>query len=105
MEEIIINSSDLTWEQADGYPDGTMRKILRRDAEGNPLTVLMKLPEGFAMDDHSHVVAEHHYILEGGYEAKGEHCRAGHYRMIPEHTDHGPFRSENGALVLVLWDS
>lgn len=105
MTETSVNAADLPWEQAAGYPDGTMRKTLHSDSKGSAMTVLLKLPSGFAMDDHSHVFAEHHYILEGEYEAKGEHYRAGHYRMIPEHTNHGPFRSETGALLLVLWES
>ena len=105
MNETSIHAEDLSWEQAEGYPEGTMRKTLRRNSTGNPMTVLLKLPAGFAMDDHSHVFAEHHYILEGEYEVKGEHYRTGHYHVIPEHTDHGPFRSENGAVLLVIWES
>jgi len=105
MTEISINSADLPWERAENYPDGTMRKTLRKDSSGNPLTMLLKLPPGFAMDEHSHVVTEHHYLLEGEYEVKGEIFRAGQYHLISQHTDHGPFRSANGALLLVIWES
>ena len=105
MNETSINSADLSWEKAEGYPDGTMVKTLRRSSSGNALAILLKLPPGFVMDDHSHISAEHHYILEGEYQTKGEHYYAGHYRMIPEHANHGPFRSETGAVVLVLWES
>lgn len=105
MKEISINPTDLTWEKAENYPEGTMLKMLRRSSHGNPLTALLKLPPGFVMDDHSHVYAEHHYVLEGEYQVKDERFNAGHYRMIPEHADHGPFRSETGAVVLVIWES
>ena len=105
MTEISIDSADLSWEQAKNYPDGTMRKTLRKDSSGKPLTMLLKLPPGFAMDEHSHIFAEHHYLLEGEYEVNGEIFRAGHYHLIPKHTDHGPFRSTTGALLLVIWDS
>ena len=105
MTEISINSADLSWEQAENYPDGTMRKTLRKDSSGNPSTILLKLPPGFTMDGHSHIIAEHHYVLEGEYEVKGEIFRAGHYHLISEHTNHGPFRSDTGALLLVIWES
>lgn len=105
MNETSINSADLSWEKTEGYPDGTMIKTLRRNSSGNALTILLKLPPGFAMDDHSHISAEHHYILEGEYQTNDEHYFAGHYRLIPGHANHGPFRSETGALILVMWES
>jgi len=100
-----INPTNLSWEKAENYPDGTMVKTLRRSATGNAVTVLLILPPGFVMDENSHVSAEHHYILEGEYQVANEHYHAGHYRMIPEHANHGPFRSESGAVVLVVWES
>ncbi len=57
------------------------------------------------MDDHSHISAEYHDILEGEYQVKDVHFHAGHYRMIPEHANHGSFRSETGVVVLVMWES
>jgi anti-sigma factor ChrR (cupin superfamily) len=103
MEEVKVNASDLDWEPANGYPGETTWKVLRRDADNHPATVLLKLPAGFEIESHSHVNVEHHYVLEGAYESMGTQYPAGSYRMIPPHTKHGPFRSETGALVLVLW--
>ncbi len=105
MNETSINQTDLIWEKSEVYPDGTMVKTLARNRSGAAQTILLKLPPGFAMDDHSHVSTEHHYILEGEYEVKGEPFHAGHYRMISEHANHGPFRSKTGAVVLVMWES
>lgn len=105
MVETSINSADLLWEQAMGYPEGTKIKTLRRDAQGVPLTVLLKLPPGFEMKDHSHVAAEHQFVVEGEYEARGKHFVAGHYRMIPQHANHGPFRSKSGAIILAVWET
>ncbi len=105
MNETSINQADLSWEKAESYPDGTMVKTLRRSSSGKALTILLKLPPGFAMDDHCHIAAEHHYILEGEYQTKNEHYHTGHYRLIPEHANHGPFQSKTGALVLVMWES
>ena len=64
MEEITVDGSGLSWEPAAGYPDGTMWKVFRRDSKNNPMTVLLKLPPGFAMDSHAHVFDEHHFVLE-----------------------------------------
>jgi anti-sigma factor ChrR (cupin superfamily) len=101
--EEAVKSSDLDWEPAQGYPRGTLRKVLRRSAEGEPRTALMKLPPGFEMESHSHIYAEHHYVVEGEYRSGDESFERGSYRMIPPHADHGPFRSEAGAEVLVIW--
>lgn len=104
MGEIAVNVSELSWEAAENYPSGTQRKVLRRGSENEPTTVLLKLPAGFEMKDHAHIYVEHHYILEGEYESMGKKYPAGFYRRIPAHTGHGPFRSESGALILVLWE-
>lgn len=104
MNEITVQEQDRTWESAVGYPQGVMWKVLRRDRQDNPVTVLLRLPAGFDMDGHTHVVVEHHYVLEGEYESMDRRFPADSYRMIPAHTDHGPFRSESGALVLVIWE-
>ena len=105
MKEISVNANNLPWEAAPNYPQGAERKVLRRDDKGNPLAILLKLPSGFELDDHSHVLAEQHYVLEGEYESMGERFSSGHFRSIPEHADHGPFRSSTGAVVLVIWKS
>lgn len=103
MKEVSVNASDLAWEQAEGYPNGTQRKVLLWGSANQPKSVLLKLPAGFDMPGHSHMFVEHHYVLEGEYESLDNRYRAGHYRMIPDHTNHGPFRSTSGALVLVVW--
>lgn len=105
MKEMTLDTGRMPWEKADGYPEGTMRKVLRRNSEGNPAVVLLKLPAGFAMDDHAHVFDEQQYVLEGKYEAQGKRFGAGHYRFIPAHASHGPFLSAAGAVVLVIWES
>jgi anti-sigma factor ChrR (cupin superfamily) len=104
MEEVAVSVPDLSWEQADGYPSGTQRKVLLRNPGNEPKSVLLKLPPGFQMAGHSHVFAEHHYVLEGEYESVGKRYSAGYYRMIPEHTNHGPFRSDTGAVLLIVWE-
>ena len=104
MDEIAISQSDLPWERAHSYHEGTEWKVLHRNSEGEPKVALIKLPPSFEMDAHAHVYAEHHYVLEGQYESRRKRFPAGSYRMIPQHTNHGPFQSANGALVLVVWE-
>lgn len=104
MKELSLNYQEMQWEEARSYPSGTLMKVLRRDEKGEPLTIILKVGEGFDMEGHSHMGTEQHFVLEGEYESEGHIYRAGSYRLIPEKTSHGPFRSEKGAVILVLWD-
>lgn len=103
MKELINIYDEFGWEEAEGYPKGTRIKSLRK--ENNVRTILLKLPKGFIMNAHSHIGTEQHFVLEGEYESEGQHYYSGSYQLIPPHTDHGPFKSKNGALVLVIWDN
>jgi anti-sigma factor ChrR (cupin superfamily) len=104
MKEAALNYQEMQWEKAPNYPPGTMMKVLRRDEEGCPLTIILKVGEGFKMESHSHVGIEQHFVLEGEYQSEGDIYQAGYYRLIPERTSHGPFHSEKGAVILVMWD-
>jgi anti-sigma factor ChrR (cupin superfamily) len=104
MEEVMAQASELQWDTAAGYPAGTEWKILRYGSHGEPKTILLKLAPGFEMPSHSHTCPEHHYVLSGEYESQGQRFLRGTYRVIPGHVDHGPFRSANGAELLVLWE-
>ena len=53
MKELSVNYQEMPWEEALGYPSGTLMKVLRRDEKGQPLTVVLKLGEGFEMEGHS----------------------------------------------------
>ena len=102
--EVAVNASEIAWEAPAGYPSGISRKVLRRGIRGEPRTALLKLEPGFEMNAHAHVYVEHHYVIDGEYESQGQRYPAGSYRMIPRHANHGPFRSREGALILVIWD-
>lgn len=90
------------WQDAPEYPAGTREKILRN--EDNAKTVLLKLPKGFFMGTHSHVSTEQHLLLEGEFTSDGQLFKPGTYQVFAAHEKHGPFESENGALILVVWD-
>ena len=104
MKELSLNYQEMQWEEARGYPAGTLMKVLRRNEKGESLTVLLKVREGFEMEGHSHMGTEQHFVLEGAYESEGRTYQEGSYRLIPERASHGPFRSEKGAVILVVWD-
>ena len=92
----------MEWQDAgDPYPAGTKIKVLRDDEEGR--TVILQLPKSFKMEGHSHIKNEQHFILKGQYEINGQVYGPGTYQLIHSNTTHGPFTSETGAEVLVIW--
>ena len=46
-------------DDREGYPSGTMVKMLREDGEAR--TLLMKIPPGFHLDPHCHITCEQHF--------------------------------------------
>ncbi|MEN8250012.1 MAG: cupin domain-containing protein [Bacteroidota bacterium] len=90
------------WEDAKGYQEGTKRKVLRD--ENCCKTILLKLPQHFHMEAHSHVNAEQHFVIEGSYAINNIPFAKGSYQRIPPNEEHGTFTSEDGALLLVMWD-
>ena len=102
MKELKNLYDELNWEYADGYSDGTMKKVLRNDENGK--TILLKFPAGFYMDPHSHITTEQHFIIDGEYLSRGKKYPAGSYQIFSVGEEHGPFESKEGALILVVWD-
>lgn len=102
MEKLMNLYDDSNWEDAVNYSGGTKRKVLRE--ENGARTILLKLPKGFYMSPHSHVVTEQNFVLDGEYINNGKVYSKGSYQIFSPHDDHGPFESKEGALVLVVWD-
>jgi len=102
MKNLMNLYDDAAWEDAEGYMSGTKRKVLRD--ENGARTVLLKLPAGFYMAPHSHVVCEQHFVLEGEYSSDGKRISKGSYQIFSPHDEHGPFESKDGAIILVVWD-
>jgi anti-sigma factor ChrR (cupin superfamily) len=105
MEDSVMDTSinlydDLNWEDAPGYPEGTLRKMLRD--EGEFKIVLLKLQKGFRMAAHSHINGEHHFLIKGEYRLNGISYGEGTFMSFAAHESHGPFESESGAIVLVV---
>jgi hypothetical protein len=93
---------DSEWEDAAEYPAGTKKKTLR-DEKGAK-TILLSLPERFHMEAHAHITTEQHFVLRGDYKIGDTKYPEGTYQIFRAHENHGPFDSENGALILVVWD-
>jgi anti-sigma factor ChrR (cupin superfamily) len=102
MREQMNLYDDAHWQEASEYGGGAEKKTLRD--ENGKRTILLRLPENFHMTDHTHVTTEQHFILKGEYKSKGKIYREGDYQIFNAHENHGPFESEKGALVLVVWD-
>ena len=103
MKEINVNTHDIDWQDAEGYPPGAMEKVILNGSDSAPKACLLKVGPEWEMEAHAHVFTEMHYILEGEYESQGEVYPAGSFRLIPKKTNHGPFRTKTGAKILVIW--
>jgi len=101
MKEPINLLNNAKWSDVPGYPAGTGKRVLHD--ENGVKTVLLKFPEGFYMESHSHINAEQHFILKGEYISEGKTFHEGTFRSFKAHENHGPFESKKGALVLVIW--
>lgn len=94
---------ETNWENAENYSKGTLKKVLRKGEKGE--TILLKLPAGFTMAPHSHVITEQHLVIKGEYHSKNKSYPVGSYQIFRSGEEHGPFESKDGALILVIWDS
>ena len=103
MNAVSINTNDLKWQPAKGYSTGAEEKLLSVGGSIAPRTILLKIPAGWSMDEHSHIYTELHYILEGEYESKDETYTSGTFRVIPKEVEHGPFTTKRGAIILITW--
>jgi anti-sigma factor ChrR (cupin superfamily) len=103
MKETHVKANEIEWRVAEEYPEGTMQKMLHDGSDSAPRSVLLKIEPGWTMKEHAHVHTELHYVLEGEYESRGNVYPAGSFRVIPMHTNHGPFTTIKGATILVIW--
>jgi anti-sigma factor ChrR (cupin superfamily) len=101
MTDYIDLFEDSNWQNAPEYSSETRKKVLHD--EDSSKIILLKLPAGFFMAPHSHLMNEQHVILKGEYESEGKVYHEGVYRSFKAQQKHGPFKSKNGALVLVIW--
>ncbi len=65
MTNILNIYDEFGWEKAEGYPVGTRIKTLRYEIDSK--TLLLKPPQGFHLEAHTHVYNEQHLVLEGDH--------------------------------------
>ncbi len=102
MENMMNLYDNFKWEKYDEYFEGTLRKVLRD--ENGIKTILLKLPAGFYMAPNSHITVEQHFVLDGEYESRGKIYKKGAYQIFAKGDEQGPYKSDKGALILVIWD-
>lgn len=107
--QVDMNSG---WETPPGYPEGIKQKILsgKLDVEnkrGGHTRLLKFEPGTFSTEPFEHDYWEEVFIISGdlwvGNDKQGrggEKFTANTYCVRPAHVPHGPFRSENGCLLL-----
>ncbi len=90
-----------------GPQPGTAEKVLSRDpADPDVLTRLVRWDPGFATDAGviRHEWAEEVYLLEGDHHdlTLGRTFHAGSFASRPPAMPHGPYRTENGCVMLEI---
>lgn len=103
MKEIVNLFENSDWYDAPEYSEGVKKRVLNDEKNANPL--FLQLPKGFYMASHASIAVEQQVILKGDYISDRKVYHAGTYKIFKAHENHGPFRSKNGALVTVIWDS
>jgi len=86
------------------FPTEVEVTTLRDEPNGGPRTILVHIPPGGSLEPHAHTATVQHFVLGGAYEQDGEIYEAGMYRIVPDHSNQAALSSENGALVLMVFD-
>ncbi|MBU1636998.1 cupin domain-containing protein [bacterium] len=103
MKELSLRTPDLEWKENHQYAAGANAKELLTDEKLGLSAIMLQLEPGWHMSEHAHIHTEIHYVIRGEYKSQGKTYGKGTFRVIPKETNHGPFSSEKGATILVLW--
>jgi ChrR Cupin-like domain len=105
MEEIALNTREMTWEKLPEFPGNVNVMTLREEPAQGIKTVLVHLGAGGRISPHSHLGAVQHFVLEGEYASRDKTFPAGMFRLIPPHADMPPISTEQGATVLMIYEA
>lgn len=112
--EFVVPDMASGWQTPTGYPEGIKQKILAGSldeaAKTGSRTRLLRFDPGvFTTEPFVHTHWEEVYVLSGdlwvGNDAKGEggrKCGPNTYACRPPGAHHGPFRSEEGCVLLEI---
>jgi hypothetical protein len=108
-EHLEFHTLDLNvgWETPAGYPQGIQQKILagRLDEEakrGSRTRLLRFQPGAFTTEPFEHEYWEEVFQIEGTLTVGGKTFGPRTYAARPPHVPHGPFRSDEGCLLLEI---
>jgi hypothetical protein len=106
-EHLEFHRLDLAtgWERIPGYPDGIQQKILsgsldERRGGGTRTRLLRFEPGAFTTQPFVHEYYEEVFQLSGSLSVGGETFGPMTYACRPPGVPHGPFRSDEGCLLL-----
>ena len=101
MDPIILNPSEIEWEDADAMklPPGVRWKILNRDETTGRIDTLVHFPPGYVEPRHVHGAWHSAVLLQGRWIVEGKEMEIGGYVFGPSGVEHGPFESPEGTLV------
>ena len=95
------------WEVPPGYPPGVEQKILagsldEKAKKGSRTRLLRFQPGAFTSEPFEHDYWEEVFQISGSLTVGGETFRPWTYAVRPPHTPHGPFRSDEGCLLVEI---
>ena len=106
-EHLEFFTLDLTtgWETPPGYPEGVQQKIISGSLDednhtGSRTRLLRFAPGAFTTEPFIHDYWEEVFLASGSLIVGGETFQPMTYACRPPHTPHGPFKSEDGCILL-----
>jgi anti-sigma factor ChrR (cupin superfamily) len=93
-----IRAADMQWVNAG---PGVEVKVLRKDAERNDQTVLIRMQPGSVVVGHPHTQEEECLILEGEIFIGDYRLSAGDMHVARPGVVHAPIRAPRGALLMI----
>lgn len=105
--EFFALDLDSGWETPPGYPEGIEQKILagRLDEErkrGSRTRLLRFQPGAYTTEPFEHDYWEEVFLVSGDLTVGKEPFRPYTYACRPPHAPHGPFRSEEGCMLMEI---
>ena len=95
------------WEVPAGYPEGIEQKIINgsldeKQKKGTRTRLLRFRPGAFTTEPFEHDFWEEVFLFSGSLIVDGKTYEPNTYACRPPHVPHGPFKSEDGCLLLEI---
>ncbi len=105
--EFFTLSLEDGWEVPAGYPEGVEQKIINgsldeKQKKGTRTRLLRFRPGAFTTEPFEHDFWEEVFLFSGSLIVDGKTYEPNTYACRPPHVPHGPFKSEDGCLLLEI---